>query len=956
MKRSIVLSLILAICCLLPFTASAEEWSDFFALNEETAIGYDEALASYQDTPNAPAGTRIELLPSAAILSGDAVLAQEAIITGDGESTAVWTVDVPVTGLYELEITYFAQDGNEAKVQRRLTIDGIVPYEEANNICLYRRFVERASEIGRKNSIDDEVWARQDEIHLWQTVRAADGQGVYVDPLKFCLTAGRHEISLHYVDQPVTLGTLALVAPAAHPTYAEAAAGYAAQGLKAADKDVQIKFQAENSAWRSENVIRRESDADPMTEPRSGANRVLNVMGGWRWRLGNAAVAWDFDVPESGWYNITIKGRQTYNRGSVSSRILYLDGKIPFSGMENVSFSYTTTWEMNTLSDDSGTPYRFYLSAGHHTLRLEATLGDMGQILSDMEESIYRLNQMYRRVLVLTGVNPDRYRDYHLEQVYPEVIEAMAQESRLLYKLVDETVAITGQKSDRIAVAQTLAVQLESFVEDPAKITEAFTNFKDNITSLGTSMQNMRQVKLDIDLIAITADSVTVPQPSENFLDRALHELKSCVTSYFVDYNALGDVYDASEDVLEVWILTGRDQSTVLKTMVDDTFTPSTGIPVNVMLVDPNALLNAVVAGNGPDVVISTDSWNPVNYALRHAVEDLTQFDDLQEVLDQFYPSAYAAFSFNGGLYALPETQLCSILFYRSDILEEYGLSVPETWDDLIAMLPTIQGANMSVGIPYPDIAAPNLSSYYAMLYQLGGTLYNDSATHTTINSEAGVQAFERYTSLYNDYGLPTIFDFVSRFRSGEMPLGIFDYTTFNTLTVSAPEIRGLWDIAILPGTSRTAEDGSTYVDHSGHSQGACCMMIATDSETTRQNAWQFMKWWTSTDAQVRFGREIEAVLGSSARYATANIAAIEQLSWSEAQLKVIREQMTWAVGFREVAGGYYTTRHMTNAVRKVTNDKTDPRETLLDYARTINEEINKKRLEFGLPIDEETP
>ena len=133
-------------------------------------------------------------------------------------------------------------------------------------------------------------------------------------------------------------------------------------------------------------------------------------------------------------------------------------------------------------------------------------------------------------------------------------------------------------------------------------------------------------------------------------------------------------------------------------------------------------------------------------------------------------------------------------------------------------------------------------------------------------------------------------------------------------------------------------------------------MMIATDSETTKQNAWQFMKWWTSTDAQVRFGREIEAVLGSSARYATANIAAIEQLSWSEAQLAVIREQMTWAVGFREVAGGYYTTRHMTNAVRKVTNDKTDPRETLLDYARTINEEINKKRLEFGLPIDEETP
>ena len=40
--------------------------------------------------------------------------------------------------------------------------------------------------------------------------------------------------------------------------------------------------------------------------------------------------------------------------------------------------------------------------------------------------------------------------------------------------------------------------------------------------------------------------------------------------------------------------------------------------------------------------------------------------------------------------------------------------------------------------------------------------------------------------------------------------------------------------------------------------------------------------------------------------------------------------------------------------MRKVTNDKTDPRETLLDYARTINEEIVKKRDEFGLPVPQE--
>ena len=112
------------------------------------------------------------------------------------------------------------------------------------------------------------------------------------------------------------------------------------------------------------------------------------------------------------------------------------------------------------------------------------------------------------------------------------------------------------------------------------------------------------------------------------------------------------------------------------------------------------------------------------------------------------------------------------------------------------------------------------------------------------------------------------------------------------------------------------------------------------------------MKWWVSAESQVRFGREIESVLGASARYATANINAFRQLAWSAEQIDVLGEQREWAVGFREIAGGYYTQWHMINAVRKVINEKTDPRENLLDYTRMINEEIVKKRSEFGLPLE----
>ena len=128
----------------------------------------------------------------------------------------------------------------------------------------------------------------------------------------------------------------------------------------------------------------------------------------------------------------------------------------------------------------------------------------------------------------------------------------------------------------------------------------------------------------------------------------------------------------------------GPDQSTVLKTMIDDTFTPDKGIRVNVKLVAAEAILTAVVAGNGPDVVMSVSGWFAVNYAMRHAVEDLTQFADFEEVAADFQPSILEPLSWNDGtstgVYGLPETQNFNLLFYRTDVLEELGLGIPNTW------------------------------------------------------------------------------------------------------------------------------------------------------------------------------------------------------------------------------------------------------------------------------------
>lgn len=889
-----------------------------------------------------------------------------ALYTGTG-SLVTWEVNVPETGFYNIYMEYLIPESRGVAAERAVYINGEIPFDDARNISFTRIWTDGGDV--RVDNQGNEIRPTQTEVYGWQTSWFRDDMGYITEPYCFYLEKGVNRIGLGAENEPVVVKKLVVSAVQDLDTYEEYLAKQPSGNASEAAANYMQVIQGEDSTIRSESSLYAKYDrSSPTTQPNSVTTTVLNYVGGDAWRSAGQWIEWDFEVPEDGYYNIMVKGRQNYSRGSVSNRSVYIDGEIPFLEMKEVSFDYSNDWNCLTLADEEGTPYQFYLTAGVHTFRMEASLGGLGSILEELEDSTYRLNQIYRKILVYTGATPDQYRDYRIEVNYPEIMEAMDLESKRLFKIVDEMVAYSGQKADQIATAQTVAQQLERFCKKPNKITLEFTTFKDNITALGTASLNMSETKLDVDYLVVSGTSAEPKKEKANVFQKLWHEVKSFVASFTVDYNAVGDVYDEkdSSEVVKVWVLTGRDQGTILKSMVDDSFTPNTGVKVNVESVAADALLNAVLAGRGPNVVLSVGADQPVNYALRNAAEDITQFADYQEVLKPYTPSSYEQYSLDGHIYAIPETQTFNVMFYRKDVLEELELDVPNTWQELIEMLPTIQGSNLSVGIPTAAGSsgaasastavasnAPDLSLYFTLLYQYGGDLYNEQGSKTTVDNEAGVKAFDDYTRYFNDYGLPTIYDFVSRFRSGEMPIGVSAYSTYNTLMVSAPEIRGLWDFTLIPGTERVDEDGNTYLDRSDFISGSATMMIATDNEELRRNSWEFMKWWADSDTQVRFGREIEALLGSSARYATANRDAFSQLAWSYDDIQVLNEQWEQTVGIREVPGGYYTGRHLANAVRKVLNDKDDARETIIDYSIKIDEELTKKRKEFGLPIAE---
>lgn len=979
-KKAIIAVVIVAACVLLLVLLSMRKVEDFHEkyagvdLNQdvegmERAGTYAGYMNSHADAALAKEDVDIDIFNYTS--TGDVSVYEnfegvdKALFT-EVDSAVAFNVNVPETGFYNLFLEYYLPESRGVPAERAVYINGELPFNDAVNVCFTRIWTDGGAK--KVDNQGNEIRPSQVEVFDWQSAYFTDKLGYVTEPYKFYLEKGQNEIRLDAINEPIVIKSLKLAKVWNPGTYAEYQAAQPATGNSStAASYVQI-VQGEDSTVRSESSLYAKYDrSSPSTQPASVTHTVLNYVGGEAWRTTGQWIEWDIEVPEDGFYNLTIKGRQNYSRGNVSNRSVYIDGEIPFKELQEVSFAYSNDWECITLADENEVPYDFYLTKGKHTVRLQASLGGLGTILADLSDSTFRLNQIYRRILVYTGANPDQYRDYHIDKTYPEIMAAMDLESKRLYKIVDDMVAYSGQKADNIASAQTVAQQLERFCKKPNKITLEFITFKDNITAIGTAALNMSQTRLDVDYIEVTGSGTKPVKDKSSMIAKMGHEVKSFFASFFVDYNAVGDVYDDSkEDIIKVWVLTGRDQGTILKSMVDDGFTPKTGVKVNVEIVDPTALLNAVLAGRGPNVVLSVGADQPVNYALRNAAEDITQFPDYKEVLSHYSPSSYEQYRLDEHIYGVPETQTFNVMFYRTDVLEELGLPVPQTWKELIEEMPTIQGNNLSVGIPTAAGSSatatastaimsnvPDLSMYFSLLFQYGGDMYNEAGTKTRVDDEAGIEAFDDYVRYFNDYGIPTIYDFVSRFRSGEMPIGIAAYSTYNTLQVSAPEIRGLWDFTLIPGTEYTNPDGTTYIDRSDFITGSATMMISTDNQTLKNNSWEFMKWWATPETQVQFGREIEALLGASARYATANRDAFSNLSWSADDIKVLNEQWDSTTGIREVPGGYYTGRHISNAIRKVLNDKDDSRETIIDYSIKIDEEITKKRKEFGLPIYE---
>lgn len=871
-------------------------------------------------------------------------------------------------GFYDMSFVYYPVAGKNSDIERSIFIDGKLPYREMAAIDFYRIWkfdvmysgTDKSGSVAynwEKDNQGNDIRPTMMEVPEWITGYVYDSEGYVTAPLAVYLTKGTHTITVLSLREPMLIHEIVLGNAKVAESYEDRKKEWDASGAAAASGQC-IVIEGENATRTSSQMLYPIQDqSSPSVSPSSAKELLNNTIGGNSWRYVGQWIEWDFDIAESGYYHISLYDCQNFVRGIYVSRRITIDGEVPFREMEDYGFSYAQSWREDTLSDENGVPYEFYLEAGHHTIRMEAVLGDFSEIISEVQRCVQQLNSIYREVIKITGVSPDTYRDYQLESSLPNLHGELVAVRDRLSGAVNRMEVLAGRNSDKLTVLLTMRDQLDELIEDGEYFVRVIGSYKINVRACGNWVSQVTEQPLAIDRIMITSPDVKAELENTSLLSKIGYECKRLFYSFIIDYNQIGNVIEndrAEDNTITLWIGSGRDQANIIKKMIDEGFTNRFGVNVNVQLVDMNTLLRAELAGEGPDVaiqvantngiagaVLNTGNDTPVNYGIRNAVLDLTQFADLDEVRKRFAPAAMVPFEFDGATYALPETTTFPVMFYRKDILAEIGLSVPETWDDVKVAMAVLSQNQMEFGM------LPSEQIFAMLLYQNGGEYYSEGGDRSALDSDVAVNTFKEYCEFYTDYKLDKETSVEERFRTGECPIIIADYTTYNNLVVSAPDIAGLWDFAPVPGTVQS--DGS--VDHSTGCTGLASIIMA-DTEYP-DACWEFLKWWTSAEVQTQYGREMESLMGSAARVPTANLEAFSNMPWPIDDFEALEKAFEWVKGIPQVPGGYYSWRNVNNAFYTVTTetDTASPREELMDKVIYINAEIDYKREELGLPL-----
>ncbi len=863
-------------------------------------------------------------------------------VTGEkGEIT--YTFNVEKAGLYEIMLTYCPIAGRGLPLAIGFAIDGELPYEALNACNFERTFVDAKPE-GVSDGNGNVYASEQIEKFIYRDIKAMDKTGQVVDPLKVALSSGEHTITLKVQSGEFYLAAVTFAAPEKKVSYAEAKKEYEQKGYgKYTGKE--IKIEAENAKYKSTSSMTPFIDnSDPSIQsihPTGAFKEVTNFIGSTGWQTPNESIVWDIDVPEDGLYKVAFRFRQDQVINGNSFRSLKIDGKSPFIEASEIPFYYGGNWKFQELTADGETAY-IYLTKGKHEVSLTVTMGGFGEVASELSEITYDISELYLKIRMITGDTIDTSRSYEFFEQIPGFEDTLLDCSKRLTALCAKITEITGETSGTyISTIQNMIRVIDDLYNNPYTAQRYVGTYYDNYCSVAALVADIAKLPLDVDQIIFAAPDSEYEFTMAKWWDKTVYSFERFIVSFMDDYKYSTDNVDG-KTTMTIWVTWGRDQTQILTSLVRDSFeTLHPDVNVNIQIVGAT-LTQAILSGAGPDVLIGQPRTEPVNYGMRGALYELQDMPGYDELLNRFQEGAVNPYILDGKTYGVPDTQAFDIMFYRTDTFETLGLTekdVPKTWEEFRHLTALLQRQNFAVGMPGAGV----LNYYATFLKQRGLDLYTDGGKATTMTQGNSVETFVYWTDFYTNLGYDTAFSFYNRFRDGTMPLGVGPYSQYTTFSQAAPEITGKWAIAPLPGTEQ--EDGT--INYTQADNGTCCVIpiVAKNPDI----GWEFIKWWTSDTIQSRYSMMIEAILGEVGRRDTANIEAVKKLSWESDDLDIILDTWENVEGLTEVPGGYYVTRSVYQAFWNVINLKENPKDMVVKWGKVADEEIIRKRGEYGL-------
>ena len=317
------------------------KYADKDLSTDVSGIGRDDTYEVYMRAHQAvPAGTEV-IDVDVASFEGEGKLQQDAsgnneVYTADGEVTS-WKINVPAEGMYTIQVEYLTVESRGVDIEREVLINDVLPFAGADTIRFSRLWVD-GGEI-KKDNQGNEIRPRQVEKYEYQTAFCRDDMGYETEPYQFCFAQGENKLSLKAVNEPMIIRSIKLVPVQQRQSYETYLAAQPKVEMSAEAQAWQTTIQGEKAVTRSSpSLYARYDHASPSTEPYDVYHTILNYIGGDPWRTAGQWIEWEFEVPEDGYYAISVKARQAYQRGSVSARSLYIDGEIPFEEASTISF------------------------------------------------------------------------------------------------------------------------------------------------------------------------------------------------------------------------------------------------------------------------------------------------------------------------------------------------------------------------------------------------------------------------------------------------------------------------------------------------------------------------------------------------------------------------------------------------------------------------------------------